>query len=262
MNSFRTLGGWVARLSLGAAMLALAAGAQAAVEKGSAKVVGVQGTAEYSMDGATWTALKRGEFLREGAVIRTTGASGADLDLGRNGSVLRVMPDSTVAFAALTYEETGVETVVNTQIELRAGRVLGNVQKLASTSKYEVRAPKAVATIRGTRYDMSADGRLLVAEGSVVVVAYREDGSTVTRVVNANEVFSPVSGLVTPAADADLGDVGGSASSVPGIAALPPLQSMVYHWQTLIDRTVLPTGAFVSRTQPKDPSSSGHDHAE
>jgi hypothetical protein len=60
MNSFRMLGGLVARLSLGAALLALAAGAQAAVEKGSAKVVGVQGTAEYSVDGSTWTALKRG----------------------------------------------------------------------------------------------------------------------------------------------------------------------------------------------------------
>ena len=262
MNSFRSLGGLVARLSLGAALLALAASAQAAVEKGSAKVVGVQGTAEYSLDGTTWTALKRGEVLREGAAIRTTGASGADLDLGRNGSVLRVMPDSSISLSALTYEETGVETVVNTQIDLRAGRVVGNVQKLASTSKYEVRAPKAVATIRGTRYDMAATGRLLVAEGSVVVVAYREDGSTVTRVVNANEVFSPVSGLVTPATESELGDVGGSASSVPGIVALPPLQSMVFHWQTVIDRTVLPTGAFVSRTQPKPDSSTQHNHAE
>ncbi len=261
MNSFRTLGGWVARLSLGAALLALATGAQAAVEKGSAKVVGVQGTAEYSVDGSTWTALKRGEVLREGAMIRTTGASGADLDLGRNGSVLRVMPESSVAFTALTYEETGVETVVNTQIQLRAGRVVGHVQKLASTSKYEIKAPKAVATIRGTRYDMSASGRLVVAEGSVVIVAYREDGSTVTRVVNANEVFSPVSGLVTPAVEADLGDVGGSSSSVPGIAALPPLQSMVFNWQQLIDRTVLPTGAFVSRANPKDPASS-QNHGE
>lgn len=258
MNYFRTLGGLVARLSLGAALVALAAGAQAAVEKGSARVVGVQGNAEYSVDGSTWTALKRGELLREGTMVRTTGASGADLDLGRNGSALRVMPDSVVAFSALTYEETGVETVVNTQIDLRTGRVVGNVQKLASTSKYEIKAPKAVATIRGTRYDMSASGRLVVAEGSVVVVAYREDGSTVTRVVNANEVFSPASGVVTPATEADLSDVGGSASSIPGIAALPPLQSMIYNWQQYIDRTVLPTGAFVSRAQPKDPSSSQH----
>jgi hypothetical protein len=262
MNSFRTLGGLVARLSLGAALLALAAGAQAAVEKGSAKVVGVQGKAEYSVDGSTWTALKRGEVLREGAVIRTTGAAGADLDLGRNGAALRVMPESVVAFSALTYEETGVETVVNTLIELRSGRVVGHVQKLSSTSKYEVRAPKAVATVRGTRYDLSASGRLVVAEGSVVVVAYREDGSTLTRVVNANEVFSPVSGVVSPATEADLGDVGGSASSIPGIAALPPLQSMVYNWQQYIDRAVLPTGAFVSRSQPKDPASSEHHGAE
>ena len=107
---------------------------------------------------------------------------------------------------------------------------------------------------------VTASGRLVVAEGSVVIVAYREDGSTVTRVVNANEVFSPASGVVAPATEADLGDVGGSASSVPGIAALPPLQSMVYNWQQYIDRTVLPTGAFVSRAQPADTSSPHNGH--
>lgn len=252
MNSFRTMGGIVARLTVGAALLTIAAVAQAAVEKGAAKVVAVHGSAEVSTDGSTWTALKRGEVLREGAIIRTTGTSAADLDLGRNGAALRVMPDSTVGFAALTYEDTGVETIINTKIDLQAGRVLGHVQKLSSASKYEVKTQKTVATVRGTRYDASADGKLVVAEGSVVVVAFRDDGSTITRVVNANEVFSPVSGMVATATDADLGDVGGSASSVPGIVALPPLQSPILDDRTVIDRVILPTDVWVSRTQPKD----------
>jgi hypothetical protein len=240
----------MARLGIGAVVLALASVAQAAVEKGTAKVLAVQGSAEISTDGTQWKALKRGEALHEGAWIRTSSSSAADLDLGRNGSQLRIMPNSTVSLAALTYEDTGVETVVNTQIELREGRVLGNVHKLAAASKYEVKSAKAVATIRGTRYDFQADGRLVVAEGSVVVVSYRDDGSTITRVVNANEMFSPVSGMVTPAADADLGDVGGSASSVPGIVALPALQSKMLDERGPIDRIVLPVAPFVSRTQP------------
>jgi len=250
MNSFRTVSGMMARLGIGAVVLALASVAQAAVEKGTAKVLAVQGSAEISTDGTQWKALKRGEALHEGAWIRTSSSSAADLDLGRNGSQLRIMPNSTVSLAALTYEDTGVETVVNTQIELREGRVLGNVHKLAAASKYEVKSAKAVATIRGTRYDFQADGRLVVAEGSVVVVSYRDDGSTITRVVNANEMFSPVSGMVTPAADADLGDVGGSASSVPGIVALPALQSKMLDERGPIDRIVLPVAPFVSRTQP------------
>ncbi len=250
MNSFRTVSGMMARLGIGAVVLALASVAQAAVEKGTAKVLAVQGSAEISTDGTQWKALKRGEALHEGAWIRTSSSSAADLDLGRNGSQLRIMPNSTVSLAALTYEDTGLETVVNTQIELREGRVLGNVHKLAAASKYEVKSAKAVATIRGTRYDFQADGRLVVAEGSVVVVSYRDDGSTITRVVNANEMFSPVSGMVTPAADADLGDVGGSASSVPGIVALPALQSKMFDERGPIDRIVLPVAPFVSRTQP------------
>jgi len=252
MNSFRTMGGLVARLSIGAALLALASVAQATVEKGTAKVLAVQGTAEVSTDGVRWTALNKGESLHEGAMVRTSGSAAADLDLGRNGSLLRLMPNSTVALTALTFEQTGVETIVNTQIDLRAGRVLGSVQKLSAASKYEVRTTKAIATVRGTRYDVSADGRVVVAEGSVVVVAYKEDGSTVTRVVNAGEAFSPVSGVTTAATEAELSDVGGSASSVPGIVALPALQSKMIHEANFFDRIVLPVDGFVSRTQPSD----------
>ena len=252
MNSFRSMGGLVARLTVGVALFALASAAQAAVEKGSASVITVQGGAEYSTDGTTWTSLKRGESLREGAIIRTSTSAAADLDLGRNGSRLRVMPGSTVALTALTYEQTGLETIVNTQIDLRSGKVVGAVQKLSSTSKYEVKTAKTVATVRGTRYSMEADGKLVVAEGSVVVVSLKEDGSSVTRVVNASEVFSPVSGSVVAAQDAELGDVGGSASSVPGIVALPPLQQLLFDQATAIDRVVLPAGLSVSRSQPKD----------
>ena len=252
MNSFRKMGGLVARLSIGAALLALASAAQAAVEKGTAKVVAVQGTAEVSTDGVQWTALNKGEKLHEGAMIRTAGSAAADLDLGRNGSLLRLMPNSTVALSALTYEQTGVETIINTQIDLRAGRILGDVNKLSAASKYEIRTTKAVATVHGTRYEMSADGKLIVAEGSVVIVAYKEDGTTITRVVSAGEVFSPVSGVVTTATEADLVDVGGSASSVPGIVALPALQSKMIHEANFFDRIVLPVDTFVSRTQPSD----------
>ncbi len=252
MNSFRSMGGMVTRLTLGVALLALTSAAQAAVEKGSAKVTALQGAVETSMDGSTWTALRTGESLREGSMVRTTSASAADLDLGRNGSNLRIMPSSTVALTALTYEETGVETAINTQIDVRAGKVVGVVHKLSSVSKYEVKTAKAVATVRGTRYSMTAEGNLVVAEGSVVVVALKDDGSTITRVVNASEAFSPVSGLVTPATDADLGDVGGSASSVPGIVALPALQSRIFDVNTAVDRVVLPSGVQISRTQPKD----------
>ena len=252
MNSFRTMGGLVARLTVGAALLAFASAAQAAVEKGTAKVVAVQGAAEYSTDGTTWTSLTRGESLGEGVVVRTATSAAADLDLGRNGAQLRVMPGSTVALSALSFEQTGIETIINTQIEVRSGKVVGNVQKLSAASKYELKAAKVVATVRGTRYSMGADGKLVVGEGSVVVVAVKEDGSTVTRVVNGGEAFSPISASVSPATEADLGDVGGSASSIPGIVALPALQGLLFDTRTVVDRTGLPARPFISRSQPSD----------
>lgn len=252
MNSFRTKGGMLARLTVGAALLAVAAVAQAAVEKGAAKVTMLSGAPEVSVDGATWTSLKKGEVLREGAWIRTSQAAAADLDLGRNGSKLRVMPGSTVALSGLTYEETGTETIVNTLIDLKQGRVLGHVQKLSAASKYEVKTPKAVSGIRGTRFDISAEGNVVVAEGSAVVVAYREDGTTITRVVNANEAFTQASGMVVPATEQDLSNIGGSASSVSGVVALPPLESLLIDTQNFIDRIAAPKDVYISRTQPVD----------
>lgn len=244
MNSFRTMSGTLARLSVGAALLALAAVAQAAVEKGAAKVTAVHGTAEISLDGSSWTTLKRGEVLREGAVLRTAAGSVTDLDLGKNGSLLRVMPETTITFSALTFENTGVETIINTKIDLQAGRVLGHVQKLSSVSKYEIKTPKTLATVHGTRYDISCCGNLVVTEGSVVVVAYREDGTAITRVVNARESFSPVSGAVSPISSAD--ELEGP-SSIPGITAFPPLQSPFLYDRTVLDRSILPADVVVSR---------------
>ena len=199
MNTFRTMGGMVARLTVGAALVALVGTAQAAVEKGVARVVAIHGTPEVSFDGSSWAPLSRGERLQEGAWIRTSGGSVADLDLGRNGSQLRVMPESTLSFGALTYERTSVETIVNTQIDLQEGRVIGHVQKLSAASKYEVKTPAGVAGIRGTKFDISAEGKVVVSEGSVVVVATDANGSSITRVVDAAEMFSPVMGRVTPA---------------------------------------------------------------
>jgi len=127
------------------------------------------------------------------------------------------------------------------------------VKKLSAASKYEVKTPKVVAAVRGTRYDITAEGEVVVAEGSVVVVAYQADGTAITRVVNAAEAFSPVSGVVTPATEQQLGEVGGSASSIPGIVALPGLEPIIVDSRTFLNRAVLPvvpSDTLISRGIP------------
>src|SRR5207302_657843 len=74
---------------------------------------------------------------------------------------------------------------------LRSGRVLGNVRKMAAASKYEVKTPHGVAGIRGTEYDIRADGVVYVITGTVVAVYVDAQGKTTTVTVNAGQTARP-----------------------------------------------------------------------
>jgi hypothetical protein len=165
--------------------------AQAAPMQNKAVVRSVRGTANYSTDrGANWKKLNVGMKLGQGSTVRTAPGSTVDLFLGDNGPVVRVTEDTTMGIDALTVDRTGMEKVIETQLDLRNGRILGNVKKLAAASKYEVKTPQGVAGIRGTKYDISANGRVAVAEGTVIVV-YIVGGQPTTATVNAGQVAMP-----------------------------------------------------------------------
>jgi len=169
-----------------------ATNAQAAMEQNKAIVRGVRGSANYSTDrGANWKKLNVGANLNQGSVIRTAPGSTVDLFLGDNGPVVRVTEDTTVGLDRLTHDKSaGGTPVIETQLDLRNGRILGNVKKLAAASKYEVKTPQGVAGIRGTRYDIRADGTVTVVEGTVVVV-YIVNGQPSTATVNAGQTSRP-----------------------------------------------------------------------
>lgn len=169
-----------------------AATAQAAPEMNKAVVRAVRGSANYSTDrGANWKTLKVGANLNQNSVIRTAPGSQVDLFLNENGPVVRVMEGSTLGLDKLTVDRTGTgDNVIETQLDLRNGRILGNVKRLAAASKYEVKTPTGVAGIRGTRYDISSDGTVTVVEGQVVVV-YIVDGVASTATVNAGQTARP-----------------------------------------------------------------------
>ena len=165
--------------------------------QGKAVVRKVQGAAEASQGGA-WKALKGGEELAPGSVIRTANDSSVDLFLDQNGPLVRLVENTTLGLEKLNFENTGVDTVIETQLDLRSGRVVGTVKKLSATSKYEIKTPNGVAGIRGTEYAISADGTVKVLTGQVVVVYVKADGGVVTQVVNAGEKFNPAIQKVEP----------------------------------------------------------------
>lgn len=173
----------------------------AQAESGKAVVRAVRGTADYS-DGGSWIALRVGKVLNPGSKIRTQPQSSVDLFLAVNGPVVRVTENTELGLDKLSFENTGADTVIETQLDLKSGRVLGKVNKLAAASKYEVKTPVGVAAIKGTEYDISANGIFRVIQGEVLVAF----GQGKSQAVRGGEVFTPTGGGPTPIDPATLRD--------------------------------------------------------
>lgn len=189
---------------------------------GIAKVVAISGDARYFVAGdSTPHSLKVGMVLKSGVTIQTASGMNNYVDLilnnpsaiassgGSPSSIahyqpkaeqdgIRIFDNSVLSVDKLTVTPTGADTVTDTELDLKAGSILGTVKKLAPASKYEVKIPNGVAGIRGTIYFLSAAGILRVVSGSVVMAYVGPSGNVITQVVNAGEQFDINTGLVTP----------------------------------------------------------------
>lgn len=177
-----------------------------AAQSGKAVVRSVSGEAQYS-DGGSWMPLSTGMELMPGASVRTANDSTVVLFLDQNGPLVKLTENTTLGIDKLTFEPTGVDTIIETQLDLKSGRIVGIARKLSATSKFEIKTPSGVAGIRGTEYSISATGEVYVVSGSVVVVSVRPDGSVVTQVVGTGEMFSPASGQVQPIPQATMDEL-------------------------------------------------------
>jgi len=176
-------------------LLSLAVSAEATV--GKAVVRAVRGKADVSQ-GSGRVALKTGMVLRPGAIVYTGVDSSVDLFMDQNGPVVRVMEGTTVGLDKLNFEATGADTVIETQLDLRDGRLVGRVSQMAAASRYEIKTPQGVAGIKGTDYDISAAGIFRIIRGQGVFAYRTSTGGAATAIVNTGEQFSPTTGRVTP----------------------------------------------------------------
>jgi hypothetical protein len=200
------------------------------VVQGKARVVRIGGHARFTTGNNVWQPLHVGDVIKPGTVIQTENKEGAFVDLvlgdgsgslgvaasGGGGAsssaavspiayrpsaeqnVVRIWQNSALGIDKLTSTDTGADMVTETQLDLRAGRVLGTVKKMNSASKYEIKLPNGVAGIRGTFYDITSDGVVRVTSGSVVLAYMAADGSVTTKVVVAGQQFDARTGEVTP----------------------------------------------------------------
>jgi hypothetical protein len=198
-------------MACGVALFAasLLVNAETAPSQGKAEVKAVRGSAKYSTGGGVWVPLKVGTVLNPGAQVMTSAESTVDLFLGKNGPVVRVTPETTLGLDKLTVENTGAESVIETQLNLQSGRILGRVKKLAAASRYDIKLPNGVAGVRGTDYDISVtplgNGKFKIRVTSItgqLVGTVVVDGRTITALIKDGETWTPEDGV--SAADPEL----------------------------------------------------------
>lgn len=221
---------------LGVATLAiagLATMANADSVKQEIRVWKIEGNARFSTDNRTWHTLHKGDMLSTGAVIQTAEESSVDLllgdavgtsatevivgqpqaatgkiggaglaaasEAGPKPNAIHLYENSIFSVDSLTKETTGVDEVSDTQLNLRSGRVFGNVKKLSAASRFEIKLPNGVAGIRGTSFTIAANGTLYVLTGSVVLsysvpVSALNPTGVISILIPAGQYYNPFTG--------------------------------------------------------------------
>jgi FecR protein len=202
-----------------------------------AKVIRLKGAARYATGPNAGKLLKVGDIIRPGSVIQTADKSRLDFVLGdpaaeaapRNAAaaaslsyqptveqnVVRMWENTLLGFDKMSVIQTGADEVSDTQLDLKAGHIFGMVKKMSAASKYEVKVPNGVAGIRGTIYDISAEGVVKVLSGSVVLAYVGPDGTVVTQVIMGLQRFDAPSNSLRPLPDTDKTDMETFRRDVP-----------------------------------------------
>ena len=209
----------------------------ASADTGSATVVRVEGLVSYSLGNDQWTPLVAGKILPVGAVIRTDHNGVADLVLGKDidlpqyaaqaqwrpsyvapapdasvrgmmsyrpaaeQNVVRIMPNSMLGIDKLTVVDTGADTVSDTELDLKQGKIFASVKKLNGASQYLIKLPNGIAGVRGTQFSLSHNGATSVYHstggGVVLSMVPPGGGAPHTSIVGAGFSFDPSTGQLT-----------------------------------------------------------------
>jgi hypothetical protein len=211
--------------------LTLGAGAVAQnIQPGVLTVVRIVGEARYSLGDGVWHPLVAGKVLAAGSVIQAGHDATVDVVLGKKilmspaaatpqqiapavdspvrgfisytpaaeQNAVRLTGDTVLAIDKLNVSDTGVDTVSDTELDLRQGRIYCSVKKLSGASQYLIKIPNGIAGVRGTWFVIDANGYVGVLRNSVVLSIIGADGKPITVVVGEGNQFDPKSGLITP----------------------------------------------------------------
>jgi hypothetical protein len=178
-------------------LLGIATHLSAASQPGKIEVKATSGQVTSYIPGGTPAPLKAGAILAPGSTVKTGKESSADLFLGKNIGTIRVEENTTLSIDKLLLTDTGADNVVDVQLNLPEGTILGNVNKLSAASKYEIKVPNGVAGIRGTRLLASANSYFVLLDGALVFVHVPPGGNPTPYTLQAPPAvyFSPLEGV-------------------------------------------------------------------
>lgn len=187
----------------------------------SSIVVRVTGHAETSNDCTEWRALKQGELLLPGSVIKTTTNSLVDLWLGGKPEPLRYpkstsrrrfyVPETRYLLRILENSVVGIDRVAGEQmsgrtnrlqeiqLDLRAGSVAGSFPKGAGETQGLIRFTNGLSRVEYGLFTLSASGGIEVWRGKAVISVAGRNSS---REVTGPHRFDPLADIVTELPDA------------------------------------------------------------
>lgn len=203
---------------------------QAEAREGSAMVRTVSGEATMSIDGKNWSPLKVGTVLRTGATVKTSKDAQADLFLGLNGSMLRLAGNSELTFNRLTIADSPIEPIAQTEMLLKSGRAIGSVRKLPVGSSYVIKTPKGEANVKGTVYEINAEGELIVVSGKV---KYTDSTNGNEVLIASGEKYSGGRELKAAEDEQAAAAAASAAFSSPGFSIKVPLRQGVFKTQAI-----------------------------
>jgi hypothetical protein len=95
---------------------------------------------------------------------------------------------------------------------------------MSAASKYEVKLPNGVAGIRGTLYDIFAEGIIKVRVGSVVLAwVDPKTGNVVTQVVSGGQGYDARTGVISPLSPSDMSSLDALSAGLLVVGTEAPL---------------------------------------
>jgi len=210
----------------------ITASAGSGTQPGWGTVVRVDGKVSYSLGDGNWHPLVAGKYLPAGSQIRTGDNGVVDVVLGKavelpqssrpdrislaadssvrgmvsykpsaEQNVIRLTPNTILGIDKLTITDTGADTVSDTELDLKKGKIYGSVKKLTAASQYTVKIPNGIAGVRGTLFSLTVDGVTAVFEshgGGMVLSLTQPDGSTQVYLITPGQIFDPATGQPVP----------------------------------------------------------------